>query len=151
MDKFCRGLAEKAQSHHPPGITPLFLQHLAAAVQKQPWSVCVILVSAVVAPESALVCSLKNNMHLWPAAVHLRSAELHFFLLLLQKLPAFMGVLANNHIHSPVLCVVERMPAVNGAYYQFISAGLENVRLGCNRWLWWILKFTPLVPADVDL
>lgn len=123
----------------------------AAAVQKQPWSVCVILVTAAVAPESALVCSLKNNMHLWPAAVHLRSAEPHLFLLLLQKSPAFMGALVNNRIHSLVLCVVERMPAVNGGNDQFISAGLENLRLGCNRWLWWILEFTPLIPADVDL
>lgn len=120
-------------------------------MQKQPWSVCVILVTAVAAPESALVCSLKNNMHLWPAAVHLRSAELQFILLLLQKSPAFMGLLVNHRIHSPVSGVVERMAAVNGANDQFVSAGLESLRLGCNRWLWWILKFTPVIPAGGGL
>lgn len=62
-----------------------------------------------------------------------------------------MGLLVNNRIHSPVSCVVERVAAVNGANDQFISAGLENLRLGCNRWLWWILKCTPLVAAEGDL
>lgn len=81
-------------------------------MQKQPRSVCVVLVTAEVAPESALGCSLKNNVHLWPAAVHLRSAQPRLLLLLLQKSPAFMGLLVNNRIHAPVSCVVERVASL---------------------------------------
>lgn len=72
-----------------------------------------------------------------------------FFLLLLQKSPAFLGLYGS--VRSPVLRAVERMAAVNGANDQFVSAGLENSRLGCNRWLWWILKCAPLIAAEGDL